>query len=250
MSPPLLQADDITVRFPPMVALDSVDVLLAHRETLGIVGAAHAGKSTLLLTLLGGVREATGAIEFDGHVPEKWGVRETYGHGIAYVPQHDLLFKSLSVEENLMVIRRQLHGHTRWTLDSVYEMLPMLREVRHIPTALLTIELKRYTAIARGLMINPSVLLLDSPATGLTSAQQSALLGVLHQLRHEKLAIIVAEQSIAFVRKVADRLLCLCQGRVVFSAPNDDTLDEAALEQAYAGLVEPSAPLETKPPAP
>jgi branched-chain amino acid transport system ATP-binding protein len=198
--------------------LEDVDLALGAGESLAVIGRNGVGKSTLLATVMGHTTLHGGAIELAGARIERAAPFRRALAGLAYVPQEREIFPSLSVRENLEIGARP--GH--WTEARVFELFPNLRErLGHGGTQLSGGE-QQMLAIARALLTNPSVLLMDEPTEGLAPVIVQALVRVLAALRAAGgLAIVLVEQNSRVALEFSERTVVMDKGRIVYDGASD-----------------------------
>jgi branched-chain amino acid transport system ATP-binding protein len=230
----IIELDGLEAFYGDMQALFGVDLALRSGETFALVGANGAGKSTLLRSLCGLVRERRGAIRFDGRDIAAAPPQEIARMGIAMVPEGRMLFRSLSVEENLLMgaLNRR---HGPWTLERVYGLFPILRERRHQMAPTLSGGQQQMVAIGRALMSNPRVLLCDEVSLGLAPVAVEQIYRCFDAIRAEGLSIVIVEQDIRRVLAFSDRLACLLHGQVTLRADEAAAVDLDQLTTAYFG---------------
>lgn len=231
---PLLQVDDLTVHHGQLCALREVSLQVSAGEVLAIIGANGAGKSTLLRTLAGLHRPTAGRITLDGR--ELAGTRpdQRLAAGLALVPEGRRLFGSLTVEDNLRVgTHRARKGP--YGLGQVYDIFPWMRDRRRQLAGQLSGGEQQAVAIGRALVANPRVLLLDELSLGLSPVAAQRIYGVMPELLAGGMTILLVEQDLGLAMKVASRLQCLLEGRVVLEG-DAAGLDRAAIEAAYFGI--------------
>ncbi|MEY4873169.1 MAG: hypothetical protein RLZZ563_2499, partial [Pseudomonadota bacterium] len=163
----MLETRGLTASYGQFRALFGVDLTLAAGETVAIIGANGAGKSTLLRSISGVLRNDPGMVLHHGTPIGALTSAEVMKRGIAMVPEGRRLFPSLSVEENLLIGGQERRAAGQWTLDSVYDLFPILKERRHSPGTALSGGQQQMVAIGRALMSNPEVLLCDEISLGL-----------------------------------------------------------------------------------
>jgi branched-chain amino acid transport system ATP-binding protein len=230
---PLLETRDLTAFYDDFQALFGISISIDERETVAIIGANGAGKSTFLKTVAGLLPSKPGSILFDGH--DIGGARafNNVRRGIVLVPEGRRLFPSLSVEENLLIGGYGRSG--RWTLSRIYELFPILAERRAQPATQLSGGQQQMCAIGRALMADPKILLCDEISLGLAPIVIRDIYAVLPTIKAEGTAIVVVEQDIVQALAVADRVYCFQEGRMTLSgAPSELTRD--AIHAAYFGL--------------
>lgn len=230
----LLQTHDLTAHYGDFQALFGVDIELDEAETIAIIGANGAGKTTLMRSIAGVLKNAANAVRFDGTPIGAKPSDEIMAKGVAMVPEGRKLFPSLSVEENLLIgtYGRKVAGH--WTLDTVYDLFPILRERRHSPGTALSGGQQQMVAIGRALMSNPRVLLCDEISLGLAPVVIKDIYKAVPAIKAAGASLIVVEQDIAQAMAVADRVYCMMEGRVTLSGTPDD-LSRDAIHDAYFG---------------
>jgi branched-chain amino acid transport system ATP-binding protein len=230
---PLLEVRDLSAGYGDFQALFGVDVRVDENETVAVIGANGAGKSTLLNTVAGLVRATAGTVRFADEdllaVPGHRRVR----HGVALVPEGRRLFPSLTVEENLLI-----GGHARrpgrWDVDQVLDVFPLVRPLLRRPADVLSGGERQAVAIGRALMANPRLLLFDEVSLGLAPIVVRQLYAALPAIVEGGTTVLVVEQDISQALAVADRVVCLLEGRVSLEGPPAE-LDRARITEAYFG---------------
>ena len=229
----LLEAHDLTAFYGDFQALFGVSIAVDAGETIAIIGANGAGKSTFLKAVAGLLPSRPGSIRFDGE--DIGGARafDNVARGLVLVPEGRRLFPSLSVEENLLVGGHRRGG--RWTLARIYELFPVLAERRHQPSTTLSGGQQQMCALGRGLMADPRVLLCDEISLGLAPIVIRDIYAVLPTIKSEGAAVVIVEQDIVQALAVSDRVYCLQEGRMTLSGkPGELTRD--AIHAAYFGI--------------
>lgn len=229
----LLETRGLTAFYGDFQALFGIDFAIDSGETVAIIGANGAGKSTFLKTVAGLLPSLPEAVRFEGR--NVGGVRafDNVRQGIVLVPEGRRLFPSLSVEENLAIGSYGRRG--KWTLSRVYELFPALAERRSMPATSLSGGQQQMCAIGRALMADPRVLLCDEVSLGLAPIVIKDIYAVLPTIRAEGTAIVIVEQDIVQALAVADRIHCFQEGRMTLSGrPDELTRDE--IHAAYFGI--------------
>jgi branched-chain amino acid transport system ATP-binding protein len=230
----LLAVRDLTVHHGQLCALDGFDVDVAPGEKVAVIGANGAGKSTLLRCLAGILRPTRGTITLDGQDITALGAHRRVDQGIAMVPEGRRLFRSLSVEENLLTgTYRRRKGS--WDLAAVYELFPWMTERRRQSSAQLSGGEQQAVAIGRALMSNPRLLLVDELSLGLAPVVVQRIYQALPQIVESGCSILLVEQDVSQALAIADEVHCLLGGRDVLSGKPAD-LALADVEAAYFGL--------------
>jgi branched-chain amino acid transport system ATP-binding protein len=232
----LLAAEDLDVFYGHMQALHGVSIRVDNGETVALIGANGAGKSTLLQTLAGAKVPKRGTVRWQGedvtHVPDHRRVRM----GISLTPEGRRLFTSLTVEENLQVGGRAKREGD-WTLERAYEVFPLVANLRNRRADALSGGERQAVAIARSLMSNPRLLLLDEVSLGLAPLIVDQLYESLHVIMGKGTSLVLVEQDLGRAMDVCDRLYCILEGRIVLSGrPGEVT--RADVIAAYFGTRE------------
>jgi len=234
MSQALIRVENLTAFYGDAQALFGIDFELQAGETVAIIGANGAGKSSFLKSLTGLLRAPREAICFDGQpiggLPPGHIVRQ----GLAMVPEGRRLFPSLSVQENL-----QMGGFARrpgpWTLARLFSMFPILDAKRHDPATSLSGGQQQMVAIGRALMSNPRVLLCDELSLGLAPIVIKEIYAAVPMFTSEGMSVVVVEQDVAVAQRVSQRVYCFQEGRVALHGRSDG-LTREQISQAYFGL--------------
>jgi branched-chain amino acid transport system ATP-binding protein len=231
---PLLQARGLCAGYGDFQALYGIDLQVNEGEAVAIIGANGAGKTTLLRTLAGQRPVTSGSLAFDGLAMTGWPAHRIAGAGIAMVPEGRKLFTSLSVEENLL-----MGAYTRrpgpWTLERVYTLFPVLREFRLRYGTDLSGGQQQMVAVGRALMANPRLLLCDEISLGLAPVIVRDIYRALPAIRAEGVSIVLVEQDVGQALKVADRVICLQEGRVALEG-TPAGLTREQISRAYFGV--------------
>ena len=236
----LLQVSELDVRHGLLQAVRQVSFELAEGETLALVGANGAGKSTLLRAIAGAHRPAAGRLAFEGRDITAMPAHRRVKAGIALVPEGRRLFPNLSVEENLRVASASGRGG-RWSVDEVFEAFPLIAPLRRKRAASLSGGEQQATAIGRALMTNPRLLLLDEVSLGLAPVVVEAVYQSISHLIEAGTTIVLVEQDLTRAMRVADRVACMLEGRIVLEGARGELTREQVTE-AYFGLRRQAAP--------
>jgi branched-chain amino acid transport system ATP-binding protein len=230
----LLTVESLDVRHGLLTAVREVSLEVADGETLALVGANGAGKTTLLRALAGAHRPAAGRILFDGDDITTMPAYVRVARGIALVPEGRRLFPSLTVEENLLVARASRRSGP-WSVDKVLEAFPILAPLRRARAASLSGGEQQATAIGRALMTNPRLLLLDEVSLGLAPIAVDAVYRSLDGLLGGGATLVLVEQDLGRAMRVASRVCCMLEGRIVLEGRAGELAREQITE-AYFGL--------------
>ena len=218
MADALLQIDDLSAGYGEAVVLTGISLTLAEGRTLALLGRNGTGKTTLINTLAGATRQHGGRIVLGGVELGRQASHRRAAAGIGWVPQERNIFESLTVHENLTAVARP--GH--WTPERVYAMFPRLAERQGNLGTQLSGGEQQMLAVARALVLNPRLLLLDEPLEGLAPIIVEELLRAIRRItRDEGLAAIIVEQHPQAVLAISDDAAVLDQGRLVHTARAD-----------------------------
>jgi branched-chain amino acid transport system ATP-binding protein len=229
----LLDTRNLEAFYGDFQALFGVTVSINEGETIAIIGANGAGKSTYLKTVAGLLASGPGTVVFAGE--DIGGLRafEIARRGIALVPEGRRLFPSLTVEENILVGAYARSG--RWSLERVYELFPALAVRRHLSARVLSGGQQQMCAIGRALMTGPRLLMCDELSLGLAPIVIRDIYASLPVIKAEGTSVIVVEQDIVQAMSVADRVFCFQEGRMTLTGrPAELTRDE--IHNAYFGM--------------
>jgi branched-chain amino acid transport system ATP-binding protein len=230
----LLQTQNLSAFYGDFQALFGINVTVEQGETVAIIGANGAGKTTFLRAVAGAIESAPEMVMFDGVPIGDKTPHEIVRLGIAMVPEGRRLFPSLSVEENLL-----LGTHSErpgpWTLKRVYELFPRLFDLRHLPSTALSGGQQQMAAIGRGLMSNPRLLLCDELSLGLAPVIIRDIYDCLGHITAEDTTVVLVEQDINRALDASARFYCFQEGHLALAAPTKD-FDRATITAAYFGL--------------
>ncbi len=233
MADGLLTLRDIRAGYGEAVVLDDVSLELPENGSLAVLGRNGVGKSTLFLTIMGYTAFQRGTITWRGRDITRMAPHARARLGVGWVAQEREIFPSLTVEENLTVASRP----GRWTLDGVYALLPRLKERRGNMGNQLSGGEQQMLAIARALMTNPALLLLDEPLEGLAPIIVQELTGLISRMIADgSIAVVLAEQHAQLALSLTRDVIVLERGAVVHRARSADMLKDAAALDQFIGL--------------
>lgn len=233
----MLSVENLRSGYGRIEALHGLSIEVAAGEIVTLVGANGAGKTTLLRAISGVQPISTGRIRFEGRSIETALAHERVAFGISQVPEGRQLFTPLSVEDNL-----KLGAWTRREVDSdvdicrIYEMFPMLSELRRTAAGALSGGQQQLLAIGRALMAKPRLLLLDEPSMGLAPILVDQILKVVLDLKRKGLTVLLVEQNASAALAIADRGYVLETGTITASGVATEIRDDKRVREAYLGV--------------
>ena len=230
-----IELNGVSAGYGETVVLEDINLAIAPGESLSVIGRNGVGKTTLLATIMGHTNLHKGEIAFHGKSLNRVPVYRRAAAGLGFVPQEREIFPSLSVQENLDVGARA--GH--WTQERVFELFPNLRERLSNRGNQLSGGEQQMLSIARALLTNPSVLLMDEPTEGLAPVIVEALTGVLIKLRSETaMSIILVEQNSRVALAFSERTVIMSKGRIVYDGASAALRNDPEKLAQLVGLAE------------
>jgi branched-chain amino acid transport system ATP-binding protein len=231
---PLLEVRDLTVHHGQLRAVSDVSLQVSPGQVYAMIGANGAGKSTLMRTIAGLHSPTSGHILLDGTDVTRLRPEKRAAAGIIMVPEGRRLFPSLTLEENLRVGASYARKGP-WNIPAVMELFPFMKDRRKQKTAQMSGGEQQQVAIARALVANPRVLLLDELSLGLAPVIVQRIYEVLPQVLESGVTVLLVEQDVAQARRVASYLQCLLEGRTTLEGPPAQFTAEQ-VEAAYFGM--------------
>jgi len=214
---PLLEIRGLVAGYDRSTVLDGVDLGIDAGAALALLGRNGAGKSTLIMTVAGLVTPSAGTVELDGAVIAGQRPDRIARAGVALVPQGRRVWSTLTVAEHLALSagRRRNNPRNTWTVDGVLDLLPRLAERRAQLAGKLSGGEQQMLAIARALLTNPRLVLMDEPSDGLAPAIVDQVAAVIATMRTEGVAVLLVEQDLHLAFSAADQVAVLDRGRIV-----------------------------------
>ncbi len=214
MSPAILTIDDLHVAYGQSEVLHGLNLAVARNEIVALMGRNGMGKTTLMKALIGLLPARRGTVSVDGTDISGMKSHQRVGQGVAYVPQGRMVFSAMTVEENIETGLGKAKKSTM--LAEIYELFPVLKEMRRRRGGNLSGGQQQQLAIARALASEPKVLLLDEPTEGIQPSIIREMARTLKRIRDERgLSILVSEQVLSFAIDVADRVVVVENGELV-----------------------------------
>ena len=228
----MLNISNLSVGYGQSTVINNMSFSVKSEEVLAIMGRNGMGKTTLLKSLIGMLPAKTGSIKLGDQELTGLDSYQRVRSGIAYVPQGRMIFPSLTVMENMLSGTQQ--GVEQSTWDEIYALFPVLREMRSRKGGNLSGGQQQQLAIARALLTNPKVLVLDEPTEGIQPSIIKDIARALREIRKmRKIAIIVSEQVVSFMMDVCDRVLVIDRGQFVHEADRAN-IDAAKVKKILA----------------
>ncbi len=233
----LLQVDNVNVHYGSLQVLWDISLEVREQEMVAIAGANGAGKSTLLKTISGLLHPTQGSIDFAGRDITQAGAFEIVNQGISQVPEGRRLFPDMTVLQNLTIGSYNRKARTKRddNLAKVYELFPILKEREKQLAKTLSGGQQQMLAIGRGLMSDPSLLIIDEMSLGLSPLIVQDLFEVLHQIKAQGITILLVEQNVWRTLHEADRAYVIETGRIVLSGDALELCDDEQVRSAYFG---------------
>ena len=235
----MLEINNLQVNYGPVIAVKKVDLIVNQGETVVLLGANGAGKSSTLLSIAGVANKLLGRVKFSGKDITKFSPEKILTLGIATVPENRDIFPDLSVKENLVLggyIYRKKNNIVQDTIEEVYNLFPILSERNSQVAGTLSGGEQQMLAIGRALMSKPKILLLDEPSLGLAPTIVEKIYEHIEQLKKDtNLTILLVEQHAMKALSIADRVYFLRLGEIVSSGKASDLKEKTDFKKIYFG---------------
>jgi branched-chain amino acid transport system ATP-binding protein len=234
---PLLDVQDLEVRYGKAVALERISIRVEANELVGVLGSNGAGKTTLLKAI-SRVLASTGMLRFNGKTLASMPAHKVVAEGICHCPEGRRLFRELTAEKNLRLgayLRSDRDGIDA-DLERIFSLFPVLRERRSQQAGTLSGGEQQMVAIGRALMGRPKLLMLDEPSVGLAARLKAAIFDSIDEIRHSGTAVLLVEQDAHATFRIADRIYVLEQGHVVREGPSRELFEDNDIRRLYLGV--------------
>ena len=231
----MLELENINTFYGDTHVLWDLSLRVPKGTTVAILGRNGMGKTTTIRSVIGLPAPAGGVVRFKGEQISGLQPFQIARRGIGLCPQGRVVFPSLSVKENLTVAARGNEGEEAWDLERVYELFPILEERQGLHANLLSGGEQQMLAVARALMLNPDLLLMDEPSEGLAPMVVKHIGQVICRLKG-KLTVLLAEQNLNMALTVADDIYIISKGSVVWEGTPDQLRDNEEAKQKWLGV--------------
>lgn len=234
----ILEIRDVTSGYGEVQILWGASLKLDEGKLTSLVGANGAGKTTMLRTVMGQIRPWNGSVWFDGQDVSNLPPYDKAELGLVLVPEGRQLFTDMSVEENLEMgaTPKRARPHVQRNLERVYEMFPRLKERRAQKSGTLSGGEQQMLAVARGIMAEPRVLMIDELSLGLAPVLVLSLFQILKQLRKQGMTMLLVEQNVQMALAVSDYGFVLSHGKMDLQGPSRELSQDEHVRSAYLGL--------------
>jgi branched-chain amino acid transport system ATP-binding protein len=232
----MLEVHDIHTYYGDSYVLQGVSLRLERGQVIGIVGRNGMGKTTLIRSIVGFTPPRQGRIVFKDQDVTGWASNRVVALGLGLVPQGRRVFPSLTVLDNLGVAARARGDSGQWTVERVLQLFPHLRARGTSRAGKLSGGEQQMLAIARALMTNPDLLLMDEPTEGLAPLLVREVGRVVESLKASGLSILLVEQNLPLALRVSDHIHVLSRGRIVHSGPPQALWENEEIKSRYLGL--------------
>jgi branched-chain amino acid transport system ATP-binding protein len=232
---PLLELRDVHTYYGDSHILHGVSLELRRREVVALLGRNGVGKTTTIQTILGLPAPRRGEIRFRGELISGYPTYAVVQAGIGWVPQGHRIFPTLSVQENLELATAKARPG-RWALEDMYGLFPRLHTRRDARGDALSGGEQQMLAIARALVQNPELVLMDEPSEGLSPRLVEEVGEIIQRLNAEDVAILLVEQNLNFALSIAERILIMNKGAILFSGRPQEVAGDEQLCRQYLGV--------------
>ncbi len=217
--------------------LFGVTLKVAAGEAVALLGRNGAGKTTTLRTIIGLARNTRGRVVFDGRDISGMSTGRIVRRGLGYVPEDRRIFTDLTIDENLTVGEQPARpGAPCWTRERLFELFPNLAQLRGKSAGQISGGEQQMLSIARTLMGNPSLIMLDEPSEGLAPLIVQRMAAAVREMKREGLGVLLAEQNLRFARAISDRAYIIEKGRIRFEGTIATLLADETVARAYLAV--------------
>ena len=233
----MLRVENLAVNYGMINAVRGVNFEVNQGEIVSLIGANGAGKSTILRTISGLIKPASGTLTYEGQNITKTNAQKIVQLGISHVPEGRHVFKGLSVRENLEMgaFLRKDRANIEEDIQAVYDRFPVLGERQKQDASTLSGGEQQMLAMARALMSKPKLLFLDEPSMGLAPIFIQEIFNIIQQIQAQGTTVLLIEQNAKMALSIASRGYVLETGKIVLSGTGQELLESDAVQKAYLG---------------
>jgi branched-chain amino acid transport system ATP-binding protein len=232
----MLELKDVHTYYGDSYILQGISLKVHDSSVVALLGRNGMGKTTTIRTIIGFNPPRRGMITFGGKVINGMPANKISQMGIGLIPQGRRIFPSLTVVENLTMAARNNNRPNAWTLDKVYELFPRLKERAKNPGNLLSGGEQQMLTIARALMTNPSLLLMDEPSEGLAPIVVKEVGRIIAALKKHGFSILLVEQNLSMALRVADYIYIISRGQIVYESTPKELRASEEIKAKYLGV--------------
>ena len=230
----MLELNDVESHYGRAQILNGISLQVAAGEVVALLGRNGAGKSTTMKTVMGLVPATSGSIQFLQHGITKWPAHRIAKAGLGYVPEERRIFTALSVDENLEVGRQPARDSLApWEPERLFQMFPNLASMRNRLGNQMSGGEQQMLTIARTLMGNPRLVLLDEPSEGLAPVIVDQMAEVIRALKFEGMSVLLSEQNVHFATRVADRAYIVEKGQIRHACTMQELAEDESIRSEY-----------------
>ncbi|KRK47923.1 high-affinity branched-chain amino acid ABC transporter, ATP-binding protein LivF [Secundilactobacillus kimchicus JCM 15530] len=233
----MLSVDQLVVNYGVINAVKGVSFDINEGEIVSLIGANGAGKTTILKTVSGLLRPASGTVTYEGHEIQREKAPKIVAQGISQVPEGRHIFAGLTVKENLQMgaFLQSDRANIATTFQTVYDRFPVLKERQNQDAATLSGGEQQMLAMGRALMSRPKLLLLDEPSMGLAPIFINEIFDIITAIKEQGTTVLLIEQNAKKALSISDRGYVLASGEVKMSGTGSELLANADVQKAYLG---------------
>lgn len=231
----MLEVNDIHTYYGEIHIIQGISLKVEKGSVIAILGRNGMGKTTIIRSIIGFTPVREGSIRFKGKEITSLQPHEIARMGLALVPQGRGIFPSLTVKENLLIAARNDKKNQGWTLDRIYSLFPILKERDKLYANLLSGGEQQMLAIARALMTNPELILMDEPSEGLAPLVVEQIIQLTKQLKGS-LSVLLAEQKLYLALELADYIYVVSKGKIVYESSPKELMNNEEVKSKYLGV--------------
>ncbi len=232
----ILEVRDLVTAYGLSQVIHGISLEVEAGAIVCLLGRNGAGKTTTLRSIMGLTPPRSGRVTFKAEEITGCQPFEVARLGIGYVPDDRRIFPDLTVEENLEIVHRVTRRDGRWTMERVYGLFPVLRELRGNRGTGLSGGEQKMLAIGRALMGNPTLLILDEPSEGLSPLMVRTLVEAIRQIQAEGITLLIADQNLKFARRVGDRGYIMEKGRIRYAGRLEELWANSEVVRKYLAV--------------